>query len=429
MNTTTNKDANKKKKIIAASIAGVFALFGATYYAMSGDEDIQATPVNAVAADSNTGNPVQSTDPNYINEVEKANKLAEQKAIESGTGSISVISNKLKEEPIDENQFLGKAASDVQVQNTAESNVNGQNSLEAENAQLRMQLAQAQQSGQPQIQIHEKVIYQEVAVPMEEAYDYKKDTGLIALFNAAEAPQSFALTSVSNRALREQIAKEKTAEQREMQQQAKNNESNVGNQNSSLVTINKVGDLVPATLQTGIDSRNPSIIRVKIESGPLTGAVLTGSWEQSNESVGVTLNMMNLPNAEKSIPVNAVLLDYKTASSALASSVNRHLPERTLAAFASTFFKSFAASMSNNNLTGQTTIATSTGSTVSTSSSTPKTNKEMVKEAGAEAIGTATDQLMALVPQKPTVKVKSNMEVAVYFTEDLQLDKKLLNDY
>lgn len=429
MNTTTNKDANKKKKIIAASIAGVFALLGATYYVMSGDEDIQATPVNAVAADSNTGNPVQSTDPNYIGEVEKANKLAEQKAIESGTGSISVISNKLEEEQVDENQFLGKAASDVQSQNIANSNPNEQNSLEAENAQLRMQLAQAQQSGQPQIQIHEKIIYQEVAVPMEEAYDYKKDTGLIALFNAAEAPQSFALTSVSNRALREQIAKEKAAEQKEMQQQMKGNESNSVNQNSSLVTVNKVGDLVPATLQTGIDSRNPSIIRVRIESGPLSGAVLTGSWEQSNESVGVTLNMMNLPNAEKSIPINAVLLDYKTASSALASSVNRHLPERTLAAFASTFFKSFAASMSNNNLTGQTTIATSTGSTVSTSSSTPKTNKEMVKEAGAEAIGTATDQLMALVPQKPTVKVKSNMEVAVYFTEDLQLDKKLLNDY
>ena len=65
-----------------------------------------ATDANAnvsVNVDSNTGNPLESKNPDYIGKVKTANEENYQNALANGNGHIDTMVN--KERPIDENSF------------------------------------------------------------------------------------------------------------------------------------------------------------------------------------------------------------------------------------------------------------------------------------------------------------------------------------
>lgn len=411
--TTTEQKNPKNKKLIVGAIIGAFVLVGAGAAIFSGDETTEQTNVNAVSTTANTGKPIQSNDEKYIAEVKENNVSAASEAIATENSHIDTITNKVNESPINDGAFLN----------------NNPNNETQQNGQVVTDPNQQQM--QPQTIIQERVIYKEVAVPTVEKYDYKKDESLIALFNNTYQPRDFAITPVSNIAKREELVKqaeEKKRLEQEQNLQKKQDLQSVDGMN--LTTLYKTGDLIPATLQTGIDTRRPSIVRARIESGPLAGAILTGSFEQNDTSVQITFTSLNIPNAPMSIPFEGVAMDYKNASTALATSVNRHIPLRIAMAFAGTFAKGYSDALKTNNVTSTSynrndIYGNNSGNVTVT---TPKNSKQLNKEAAGEAINATTDIISGLVPQNPTVKVQSNMEIGIYVMSDFKIDKKYINE-
>ena len=411
---TTTEKSKSKKKIIVITIASIFAVAIGGSLLLSDNENPVKSDVNATGVTDDTGKPVQSQDPNYISEVEKNNVMAASEAIEQDKSHIDTVTNKTVEQTVDENSFLNKeqSASDATARLQAEQNQMGQNTGMAE-----------MQNQQPVV--YEKVIYQEVPVPMEAPYDYRKDPSLINLFNASYAPRTFGINPVSNISKREELARV-AQEQAKAAAEQKRTESKEQEQAADMITLYKVGDLIPATLQTGIDSTEPSVVRARIESGPLAGAIVTGIFEQDNTSVRISFNSLNIPTAPSSIAIAGSAMDFNRASTAMRTSVNRHIPERIAMAFITSFGKGFADAMKNNNITSVSSSSNNNNggsSTSNTTTSRPKTAREINKEAGAEAISATVGSLDSLVPKQPTVKVRSNMEIAIYLTQDLQINK------
>ena len=412
--TTTGQKNPKNKKIIVGAIIGAFVIAGGAAAFLSEDEAVQKTDVNVVATKENTGKPIQSSDENYTEAVKESNATAASEAMVTNGSHIDVITNKVVEKPVNDSEFLHENPNNNnQLQNNTMTEVN------------------QQQVQQPQTIIQERIIYKEVAVPTVEKYDYKKDESLIALFNSTYQPRDFAITPVSNIAKREELAKQAEEKKRLEQEQSVQNKQGAQNTDSlNLTTLYKTGDLIPATLQTGIDTRRPSIVRARIESGPLAGAILTGSFEQNDTSVQITFTSLNLPNAPMSIPFQGVAMDYKNASTALATSVNRHIPLRIAMAFAGTFAKGYSDALKTNNVTSTSynrndIYGNNSGNVTVT---TPKNSKQLNKEAAGEAINATTDIISGLVPQNPTVKVQSNMEIGIYVMSDFKIDKKYINE-
>lgn len=411
--TTTGQKNPKNKKLIVGAIIGTFVLVGAGAAIFSGDETTEQTNVNAVSTTANTGKPIQSNDEKYIAEVKENNVSAASEAIATENSHIDTITNKVNEAPINDGAFLNNNLNN-------EAQPNGQVVTDPNQQQI-----------QPQTIIQERIIYKEVAVPTVEKYDYKKDESLIALFNNTYQPRDFAITPVSNIAKREELVKQAEEKKRLEQEQNLQNKKDLQSVDGlNLTTLYKTGDLIPATLQTGIDTRRPSIVRARIESGPLTGAILTGSFEQNDTSVQITFTSLNIPNAPMSIPFEGVAMDYKNASTALATSVNRHIPLRIAMAFAGTFAKGYSDALKTNNVTSTSynrndIYGNNSGNVTVT---TPKNSKQLNKEAAGEAINATTDIISGLVPQNPTVKVQPNMEIGIYVMSDFKIDKKYINE-
>lgn len=304
---------------------------------------------------------------------------------------------------------------------------------------------------QPVVQTQTVEVIKEVQVPVVAPYDWTQDSSLLTYFvNGQPAGGSYTQPAVQQQVQQGQqqdgfAFMQNSAHRQAQQQQAQAVQSN--NQQAGVIqqqtaaaqdrqpappenqiTLIRVGDLSPASLQTPIVSTEQSVVRARIVSGSLKGAILTGQFQQGQNSVAVTFNRMTLPNVPNSIPINAVALDYKKASTALATSVNRHIPERFLGMLISAFGNRYAQALAgNNNISSTRTVineATGQATQISDSGTRRKTSKEILREAGADSVAQTTAMLNELIPQTPTVKVKGNLEIAVYFMEDLNVDEQ-----
>lgn len=405
-NNTLNQQNKKNWKKIGI-IAGAFLFLAGGFYMFSSDAESEKANVNVTATQQSSGKPIESQDPNYIENIQQRNEADAEQALESNKSHIDVATNKISED-VNENEFLNNT------------NQNGGQALTASDPITQPTIEQV---------VEERVIIKEVAVPSVAEYNPLEDVSLLQMLSN-DKPKTFVLTQVSNVEKREELRKQKDEEEKARMQSAKE-ETEKQNVANETVTVNQVGELIPATLQTPINSTRSSIIRTIIESGPLSGAILTGSFQQNGTAVSITFNKLSHPMFKNSLDINALAIDYKNASTALASSVNRHIPEKILMAFAGSFAQGYADGLKNNNVeTTQRTTDDGKGnqSTIETNKTRPKTTGEINREAAANAINKTSELIGGLIPQQPTVKVHGNSEIGIYFTSDFVINKNMFKD-
>ncbi|WP_304333828.1 DotG/IcmE/VirB10 family protein [Conchiformibius steedae] len=410
---------------LLGTMVGVMALG-----AMSGNQDKKNVQMRADAVDS--GRAADATDPAHLQAIKEYDEQRAAAASAAGASHMDTLTAKTASAAAD--PF---AASQPQ-QPTAASSPSPDGGYPPP------------QPVQPVVQTQTVEIIKEVQVPVVAPYDWTQDSSLLTYFvNGQPTGGNYAQPAVQQQAQQGQQrqdgfgfvqnASHKQAQQQQAQAVPSNHQQAgvVPQQTAAAqdrqpappenqITLIRVGDLSPASLQTPIVSTEQSVVRARVVSGPLKGAILTGQFQQGQNSVAVTFNRMTLPNVPNSITINAVALDYKKASTALATSVNRHIPERFLGTLISAFGNRYAQALAgNNNVSSTRTVineATGQATQISDSGTRRKTSKEILREAGADSVAQTTAMLNELIPQTPTVKVKRDLEIAVYFMEDLNVD-------
>lgn len=413
-------DENKKMSLgkkVAIGIAFTAVVIGTSmFFSPSKTEQEQGGNVRISADNPDTGNPLDSQSEEYASEVSKRNAADEKEALNNGTSHIDTMLNVKEKEPsIDMLKDDASASEPQAIDKIYESQQASQPGVEQAVNQM------------PQTQYYEKTIIKEVPVPSVEKYDYKKDTSLIGFLNSQEGPRVFAHVSTHGDMYRAKVAEEKRvqAEAQANKQQEKEQQGKTPVAEGTVV-LQKAGDLVPIDLQTSIDSQKPSIVRAVIVTGKLSGAVLTGSFAQDNKSVNITFNKISIPGVDNSIPINAVAVDYNTASTALSTSVNNYTWQKILATSISSLGRAWADILKTNNITSHSENSNNSwgNSSSTTTTSVPKTNKQIWREAGADAVGAATNEIHGLIPAQPRVRVKAEqVQAGIYFTEDFALPK------
>lgn len=483
MSTNNNNNQNKKKKNNMLIIGGgavlfMFLTFG--IFVFMGSEDVKPTDTKIQSTNVNTGDPKDAVDKDYIDDVKALNARAASQAEKSGGSHIPVTVNsvsELEQSDADASLLEVKKASDVQVVQE-----------EQQTVPVKEEISAVQQQPQPTvINVIEKETIKEVPVARFEPYDFKKDVSLISQFlyqkpqTSSELPvyalsESFdfeqevaarqaaangggnmnvngvanAGLSASSNHYQNQLSILEDANDKALGGDGKPIvESNThvsvnggakgdiksqveGSKKKTMHTVGKRGEIMAAILETSINSNRKTIVRARIVEGDLDGAILTGTFTNNNTSVTIAFDSIAIPQAEKSYPISALAMDMKDASTAMATSVNKHIPERLLWTFASSFANAYSNALkSNNNQSSTRTVVdevTGNQTTVNVNQTVKKTNKDLVREAGSNAIGEATNIVRETVPTTPTVKVKGNSEIAIYFMEDFQIPSSLYDE-
>lgn len=175
----------------------------------------------------------------------------------------------------------------------------------------------------------------------------------------------------------------------------------------------KAGTITYGVINTAVNSDEPGPVLATIVSGDLKGARLIGSLTNQGQKVMLTFNLMNLPSVGKSIPINAVAIDQKSARTALASATNNHYLMRYGSLFLSSFMQGYGQA-----------IATS-GSSLSTNglttiSSTQQLSPKQQIAVALGNVGTAWgNQMSSIFSTPPTVTIKSGTGVGILFLADV----------
>ncbi len=394
-----NKAPMSEKKRLGVILGSIFVGFFVVATAVnlnSKNTKDAATDANAnvsVNVDSNTGNPLESKNPDYIGKVKTANEENYQNALANGNGHIDTMVN--KERPVNENEFLGAASTPVTTQEPIVDDM-------------------SQTVSQPT----EPQVIKQIIVMKEPKYDYTKDEGLAGALRENWKNKSFTLNTVSNRS----DAKE-NQNQTSSSNQSNSSDSNTGNKDDEGVVLFKASDLTYAVLQTSIDSREDSPIRARIVSGEYAGSTIAGSFKKTGDKVVVEFSVLNSDKFKRSIPINAVAMDLNTTKTALADSVNRHIPERLLWTMAGAFASGYADGLSDSN---KTTVISDTGAVTNVTGNLD--TKDITKKGLAKSLEEGSNIINDTIPKTSTVKVHANKEIAVFFTSDLVVDKSLFKE-
>lgn len=439
------------KKVIAVAVAAVFV---AGIYAAVGDEEATETGSAQSSEIVDAGNGYQSPDPVMASEIKAQNQEMAKIAEENDTSHIDKVA----------------------------ANTNQNTQVDPFATEPSTQMASAPVASAPvnvinEVGVIKETVIKEVPVYVDNSYQFDKDPTLLALFSNGGVVNGSAGQAQYNIDVNEALMSQKEAlrsqklegnvaglgrntgayksntrvsiDGEEVQpvyqsdgkyigvggdNQAKTQQTADSVVDTTPITVRAAGNLEPAILQTAIDSTRPSIVRAQIVSGPLRGAILSGGWSKGGNggtSVTVTFNSILLKGAKSSLPINAVALDYHQASTALASSVNRHILPRLLTTMVQSAFGRYAQILATNNTTSTTNTGITTGtennsSTVTNSVTRPKTDKEIAKEVLADGLSQTSEMLSGLVPTEPTVRVRGGVEIGVYFTADFVVPKNVL---
>lgn len=439
-----------KRKVIVAALL----LVGFVFAVGMNDKNKDAKNVKLKTNEVDTGQQYENANAEQIANAKKIDELRAAAASEAGGSHVDKL------QPQAASAVQGDIFANENQPTVAAASVPNKSSLDANAGNL----ASGNIQGQPQTRnVVLETVEKEIPVIIKAEYDWRKDPSLINYFangkplnnggeqinqgggqqngdNGGVGQSDFAF----NKAYQEKQKAQQEAANQAMQQsnqQAQGQGGNFQQVNSDTpaqiapnVSLVRVGDLPPALLLTPIVSTHNSHVRAKIFGGVLNGGIVTGGFEQTDTAIAIKFNRLTLPNVPHSIEIEAVALDYETASTALATSVNRHIPERFLGELVKEFGNSFANSLAenNSNANSRTIVNENTGAVTQIVEATTqrKTTREIVREATANSVRSGTEVLLENIPKKPTVKVKGDLPLGVYFLKDVVIDgetAKLLN--
>jgi hypothetical protein len=176
----------------------------------------------------------------------------------------------------------------------------------------------------------------------------------------------------------------------------------------------KAGTIMFAVLDTAVNSDEPGPVMATITEGKLKGGKLLGSMLLQGQNAMLTFNVLNLPGASSSLPVNVVAIDPGTARTALSSDTDNHYMLRYGTMFASSFLSGYAQALAQS---GSTTTMTING----IQHQIPPFNAEQKIMMALGNVGQQYSSVLgSVINTPPTVKVYAGTGVGILFLSDMQ---------
>ena len=183
--------------------------------------------------------------------------------------------------------------------------------------------------------------------------------------------------------------------------------------------ISKAGTIFYATLDTGINSDEPSPILATIVQGKYKGAKVLGKFNRVEKKVVLQFTTLNIPSLERSISINAYAIDPNTARTAMASDVDSHYVLRYGMLFASSFIEGLGDAIKDS---GSSSITFADGST--SQMNKVLDSKEKFLAALGEVGTKFGDNTSDFINTPPTVKVDAGSTIGLLLMSDLIVPKK-----
>ncbi|MBS0351807.1 MAG: pentapeptide repeat-containing protein, partial [Proteobacteria bacterium] len=121
--------------------------------------------------------------------------------------------------------------------------------------------------------------------------------------------------------------------------------------------IVKAGEIMFAILDTAINTdEKDTPIMARIVGGPYKGGKLIGRFVLVDKKVLLQFTLLNLPDRNKTIAVNAVAIDPDTARTAMSGEVNSHYLLRYGTFFAASFLSGISDAIMNSGSTTENTV-------------------------------------------------------------------------
>lgn len=177
--------------------------------------------------------------------------------------------------------------------------------------------------------------------------------------------------------------------------------------------IVKAGEIMFAVLDTAVNTdEKDTPIMGRIVGGPYKGGKLIGRFALVDKRVLLQFTLLNLPNRDKTIPVNIVAIDPNTARTAMSGEVNNHYLLRYGTLFGSAFLSGVSDAIQSS---GSTTENTVLGPVV-VHANLNATQSAMV------GLGQVGKQLANVMGQNfnmpPTVKIPAGTGMGLLFMSD-----------
>ncbi len=198
--------------------------------------------------------------------------------------------------------------------------------------------------------------------------------------------------------------------------------SSAGSSNGSSSDHATLSGILPGSVLFGylyftLDSSVPSAVEVVIDSGKYSGAKLMGSFKRYSGYLVISFNTMVWKGRVYSI--KAVAINPNTSMEAVRTSVNYH----TLSRFAGLLGGAFVGGLAQLGQTiGQQGTSTITNGAVVTNTNLSTKQQLLVAAggAGSQILQTVGTSLTNLWNEKPTVKAKAGLNMAVLFLGEAQ---------
>ena len=186
-------------------------------------------------------------------------------------------------------------------------------------------------------------------------------------------------------------------------------------------TLVRAGKIAIGFLKTSINTDEPGPILAEIANGPLKGATLIGSMTAVNltnsQKVAMQFNILNPPNSEKSIRIQAFAINPESSGNGFADDVDHHYLQRVGLLFASAFISGYGQAVSQS---GATITQNPLGGSTSAISSRTVGQEALI---GLGNVGTVLGNSLGQLTNRPiTVKVNAGTTVGILFMQDVTED-------